>query len=97
MIKTNGLRVLNGGYKLLNVIILSLPLILTNITYLLFWVAELALSPNNHEVHIHHFQGGQWIRTAILDEHAQRVTGIDWASRSNNIVTCGAVSRQFLC
>lgn len=35
-------------------------------------------------------RGGQWARIATLDEHVQRVTGIDWAPRSNTIVTCGA-------
>jgi actin related protein 2/3 complex subunit 1A/1B len=51
---------------------------------------QLALSPNNHEVHIYEMRGGQWAKTATLDEHAQRVTGIDWAPRTNTIVTCGA-------
>ena len=55
-------------------------------------VPELALSPNNHEVHIYEMKGGQWAKIATLDEHAQRVTGIDWAPRTNTIVTCGAVS-----
>jgi len=51
---------------------------------------QLALSPNNHEVHIYQFRGGQWEKTDTLDEHVQRVTGIDWAPNSNDIVTCGA-------
>lgn len=53
---------------------------------------ELALSPNNHEVRVYKWSGGQWTITDTLSEHVQRVTGIDWAPNSNTIVTCGAVS-----
>ena len=59
-------------------------------------VSELALSPNNHEVHIYQMRGGQWSKIATLDEHVQRVTGIDWAPQTNTIVTCGAVSFQMI-
>lgn len=51
---------------------------------------QVALSPNNHEVHIYEMRGGQWVKTATLAEHVQRVTGIDWAPKSDTIVTCGA-------
>jgi actin related protein 2/3 complex subunit 1A/1B len=51
---------------------------------------QIAMSPNNHEVHIYCFRGGQWEKTDTLEEHNQRVTGIDWAPNSNRIVTCGA-------
>lgn len=51
---------------------------------------QIALSPNNHEVHIYKFRGGQWDKIDTLDEHVQRVTGIDWAPQTNTIVTCGA-------
>lgn len=54
-------------------------------------VVELAVCPNNHEVKIYQFQGGSWVHEHTLEEHAQRVTGIDWAPESNRIVTCGAV------
>lgn len=50
------------------------------------------MSPNNHEVHIYKRVGTKWEQTATLTEHVQRITGIDWAPRSNRIVTCGAVS-----
>lgn len=50
---------------------------------------QLALSPNNHEVHIYKWSGGKWNVTDVLSEHVQRVTGIDWAPKSNRIVTCG--------
>lgn len=51
---------------------------------------QLAMSPNNHEVHIYSHQGGRWSLLHTLQEHQQRVTGIDWAPNSNRIVTCGA-------
>ena len=57
---------------------------------------ELAISPNNHEVHIYRRAGTKWEQIATLTEHVQRITGIDWAPRSNRIVTCGAVSRPGL-
>ena len=56
-------------------------------------ILELALSQNNHEVQIYKFTGGKWEKTCTLDEHVQRVNGIDWAPNSNRIVTCGAVWR----
>lgn len=55
-------------------------------------VAEVALSPNNNEVHIYKWTGGKWNLTDVLSEHVQTVTGIDWAPNSNRIVTCGVVS-----
>jgi len=50
---------------------------------------QLAISPNNMEVHIYGLSGGQWVKQHTLAEHTQRVTGIDWAPQSNRIVTCG--------
>jgi len=60
------------------------------------WNADLsmiALSPNNHEVHI--FSTGKsqdpskWERKWILSEHSGDVSGIDWCPSTNQIVTCG--------
>ena len=56
------------------------------------YITELALSPNNHEVHIYRKSAGQWTLEHTLEEHTQRVTGIDWVAKSNRLVTCGAVS-----
>jgi len=55
-------------------------------------LTEIAISPNNNEVQIHQLSGGKWNLVETLSEHGQRVTGIDWATNSNRIVTCGAVS-----
>uniref|UniRef100_A0A146M0U1 Actin-related protein 2/3 complex subunit n=1 Tax=Lygus hesperus TaxID=30085 RepID=A0A146M0U1_LYGHE len=53
---------------------------------------QLALSPNNHEVHIYQRggPGGDWTLTDVLEQHDLRVTGIDWAPNTNRIVTCAA-------
>lgn len=84
-------------------------------------VVEVALCPNNNEVHIYAKKGAKWeledvlkeVRPPIRDftpfvwsrllltviasshffpQHSQRVLGIDWAAKSNQIVTCAAVS-----
>jgi len=55
---------------------------------------QVALSPNNHEVHIYQRGGGgsgsDWTLVDILSQHDLRVTGIDWAPNTNRIVTCAA-------
>ncbi|NWX89645.1 ARC1B protein, partial [Nothoprocta pentlandii] len=50
---------------------------------------QLALCPNNHEVHIYRKDGGRWSKAHELKEHNGQVTGIDWAPESNRLVTCG--------
>lgn len=49
---------------------------------------EIALSPNNNEVHIYEKEGCEWKQTNNLVEHDLRVMGIDWAPNTNRIVTC---------
>lgn len=52
---------------------------------------KLALSPNNNEVHIYHKEnGGKWNLNTSLSQHDLRVTSIDWAKKTNRIVTCSA-------
>ncbi|PIO28686.1 hypothetical protein AB205_0125590, partial [Aquarana catesbeiana] len=51
---------------------------------------EIAISPNNHEVHIYKQNGNQWVKVHELKEHNGHITGIDWAPKSDRIVTCGA-------
>ncbi|CAK7311742.1 Actin-related protein 2/3 complex subunit 1A [Vulpes lagopus] len=50
---------------------------------------QIALSPNNHEVHIYKKNGSQWVKAPELKEHNGHITGIDWAPKSDRIVTCG--------
>jgi actin related protein 2/3 complex subunit 1A/1B len=54
---------------------------------------QIALSPNNHEVHIYQRTGSEWKLIDVLNQHDLRVMGIDWAPNTNRIVTC-AVDRN---
>ncbi|PSN42732.1 Actin-related protein 2/3 complex subunit 1A [Blattella germanica] len=54
---------------------------------------QVALSPNNHEVHIYQRADADWKLVDVLNQHDLRVTGIDWAPKTNRIVTC-AVDRN---
>lgn len=51
---------------------------------------RLALSPNNNLVHIYRQQQSSWIEESILSKHDLRITSIDWAAKSDRIVTCSA-------
>ncbi len=62
-----------------------------NISDWMFVLTEVAISSNNNVVDVYAQSGGRWNKTHTLDEHVQRVTGIDWAPKSNRIVTCSAV------
>jgi len=52
--------------------------------------SKLAFSPNNHEIHIYSNSGNEWKLEHILSEHDEShvLTGIDWAPKSNKIVSC---------
>ena len=50
------------------------------------------MSPNNTEVHIYAKKGAKWEVENVLSEHGSRVTGMDWAPKSDCLVTCSAVS-----
>jgi len=49
---------------------------------------KLAFCPNNKEVHIWAKSGNEFVPEAILSEHDQVVTGIDWSPKTNRIVSC---------
>ncbi|XP_076816008.1 actin-related protein 2/3 complex subunit 1A-like [Clavelina lepadiformis] len=51
---------------------------------------QVALSPNNNDVQIYEKSGRKWNLIHTLSEHTLNVTGIDWAPKTNRIVTCGA-------
>jgi len=48
---------------------------------------KVAVSPNNSEVHIFGKSGTTWTLEHVLAEHDQVVTSIDWATKTNRIVT----------
>mmetsp|Transcript_8461 Transcript_8461/g.24185 ORF Transcript_8461/g.24185 Transcript_8461/m.24185 type:complete len:355 (-) Transcript_8461:84-1148(-) len=50
---------------------------------------RLAVCPNNTKVIIYRKNGDNYELEHTLEEHDQLVTGIDWAAKSNRIVTCG--------
>ncbi|KAJ1505651.1 hypothetical protein HMI54_004198 [Coelomomyces lativittatus] len=49
---------------------------------------QVALSPSTHEVHIYDCKSSPFRLLHVLSEHNQYVSGIDWAPKSNRIVTC---------
>jgi actin related protein 2/3 complex subunit 1A/1B len=51
---------------------------------------QIALSRNNKEVEIFKKEGAKWAPLSKLDQHDLRVTSIDWAKKTNRIVTCSA-------
>ncbi|CAN7018584.1 unnamed protein product [Brassica oleracea var. botrytis] len=46
-----------------------------------------AFCPNNNVVHIYKSSQDHWERLHVLEKHDQIVSGIDWSSKSNKIVT----------
>lgn len=51
---------------------------------------RLALSPNNNLVYIYRQQDSSWVEETVLEQHDMRVTSIDWAPKTDRIVTCSA-------
>lgn len=45
------------------------------IFFFFFPPQEIAISPNNHEVHIYKKSGNQWLKTHELKEHNGHITG----------------------
>lgn len=50
-------------------------------TFAVSALAEVAICPNNHEVHIYKKDGAKWTRIHELKEHNGQVTGEDAATR----------------
>ncbi|KAK7593029.1 hypothetical protein V9T40_007781 [Parthenolecanium corni] len=51
---------------------------------------QIAVTPNNQEIRIYQLDksANDWTLLDTLNKHDLRVTGIDWAPRTNRIVTC---------
>jgi len=49
---------------------------------------KVALCPNNNEIHVFAKKGNDFVLEAKLTEHDQVVTGIDWGTKTNRIVSC---------
>jgi len=52
--------------------------------------SQIALSPNNNEIHIYSREGNDWKLADVLNQHDLRIMGIDWAKNTNRIVSCAA-------
>lgn len=50
---------------------------------------QIALSPNNYEVHIYKKNRSQRVKAHELKEHNGHIPGMDWALKSDHIVICG--------
>ncbi|XP_054797661.1 actin-related protein 2/3 complex subunit 1A-like [Prosopis cineraria] len=46
-----------------------------------------AFCPNNNEVHIYKLFEDKWEKVHTLQKHDQIISGIDWSTRTNRIVT----------
>jgi len=51
---------------------------------------QIAISPNSAEVHIYKKSVNDFVLIDVLKQHDLRVTGIDWGTKTNRIVTCAA-------
>jgi actin related protein 2/3 complex subunit 1A/1B len=49
---------------------------------------KVAICPNNNEIHVYGKKGNDFVLENKLTEHDQVVTGIDWAKKTNRIVSC---------
>jgi len=49
---------------------------------------KVAICPNNNKIYIYAKQGNEWVKEASLKEHDAVVTSIDWAGRTNRILSC---------
>lgn len=51
------------------------------------------MTPNNQEIRVYQYdkQANDWTLRNTLNKHDLRVTGIDWAPKTNRIVTCSEV------
>ena len=50
----------------------------------------LAISHNNNAVEVHQRSEAGWLQVDQLDQHDLRVNDIDWAPKTDRIVTCSA-------
>lgn len=57
-----------------------------------FYSIEIAVSLGKNDVRIYHKVTGKWKLTHTLCEHLSRVLAIDWAPKTNQIVSASAVN-----
>lgn len=57
---------------------------------------EVAVCPNSNEVHVYKRSHTGWKPTEILEAHDMNVMCLDWAPKTNRIVTCGADKNAYV-
>lgn len=57
---------------------------------------EIAVCPNNNDVHVYKQEGSSWKLSHDLQEHNQQIMGIDWAPKTDRIVTCAADKNAYV-
>lgn len=62
-----------------------------------YFFTEIAIAPDNIEVHIYGRDGPNWKLVDVLKQHNLRVMGIDWAANTNLIVTCAIDRKAYVC
>ncbi|KAL6263617.1 hypothetical protein P5V15_006406 [Pogonomyrmex californicus] len=58
--------------------------------------SEVAICPNNNEIQVHKRTSSGWKLLETLEEHHMAVMGIDWAPKTNRIVTCSADKNAYV-
>ncbi|EZA48435.1 Actin-related protein 2/3 complex subunit 1A [Ooceraea biroi] len=57
---------------------------------------EVAICANNNEIQVHQRTSSSWKLLETLEEHHMAVMGIDWAPKTNRIVTCSADKNAYV-
>jgi len=61
-----------------------------------FLFIEVAICANNNEIQVHQRTSSSWKLLETLEEHHMAVMGIDWAPKTNRIVTCSADKNAYV-
>ncbi|XP_011304213.1 actin-related protein 2/3 complex subunit 1A [Fopius arisanus] len=57
---------------------------------------EVAVCPNSNQVHVYKRSSAGWKQTEVLEAHDMNVMCLDWAPKTNRIVTCGADKNAYV-
>ncbi|EGT36180.1 CBN-ARX-3 protein [Caenorhabditis brenneri] len=58
--------------------------------------SQIAVSASSNEIHIFEWRNGDWQSIHTLSEHDLPVTGLDWGTRTNRIVSCSQDKNAFV-
>lgn len=68
----------------------------SNLQEVMSCCAEVAICPNNNEIQVHKRTSSGWKLLETMQEHHMAVMGIDWAPKTNRIVTCSADKNAYV-